>query len=220
MTTHPLKHARMAIAGAMVTVCTCTEAQLPLMRDVFSQLPDTLLPTMSRNNRLDMVDFVESGMKAVVTDRLDGRCVMDTLTADYARISMGGSLSVELKVLPTSAQLPDSSACIVCLVKTFGSQTKESSVDFFTEKWRPLPVKLTTGTYTPQLIVRPDTITAERFAEICPDTSLLMVAAALSPAGNTLTLTPQMPLQTDEERKETAPLLRSLTLKWTGKEFK
>lgn len=220
MKTHPLKHVRPAIIAAMLAVCTCAEAQLPLMRDVFRQMPDTLLPTMSRNNRLDMVDFVESGMKAVVTDRLDGRCVMDSLTADYARISMGGSLSIELKALPTAMQLPDSSACIVCLVKTFGSQTKESSVDFYSGKWHPLPIKLTPDTYTPQLIVRPDTITAERFAEICPDTSLLMVAAALSPADNTLTLTPQEPLQTDDERKETAPLLRSLTLKWTGKEFK
>lgn len=220
MTTHSLKHAKQTIAVAMLAVCTCAEAQLPLMRDVFRQMPDTLLSTISRNNRLDMVDFVESCMKAVVTDRLDGQCVMDTLTADYARISMGGSLSVELKILPPTMQLPDSSTCIVCLVKTFGSQTKESSVDFFTGKWHPLSVKLTPNAYTAQLIVRPDTITAERFAEICPDTSLLMVAAALSPADNTLTFTPQVPLQTDEERKETAPVLRSLTMKWTGKEFK
>lgn len=220
MMTHPFKHAKLAIAAVLLTVCTCAEAQLPLMRDLFRQMPDTLLPTMSKNNRLDMVDFVESGMKAVVTDRLDGQCIMDTLTANYARISMGGSLSVELKALPTTTQLPDSSTCIVCLVKTFGSQTKESSVDFFTEKWHPLPITLTPANFIPQLMVRPDTISAEHYAEICPDTSLLMVAAALSPTENTLTLTPQEPLQTEEERKETAPLLRSQTLKWTGKEFK
>ncbi len=204
---------------AMLAVCTVAEAQQPLMRDVFRQMPDTLLPTVSHNNCLDMVDFIDSGMKAVITDNLGGQCSMDTLTTDYTRISMGESLSIEFKLLPTAAQLPDSSVCMVCMVKTFGSKTKESEVTFFTQKWKQLPTTLVPGSYAPQLVARPDTMSATRYAEIYPDTDLLMVAAALSPADNTLTLTPQLPLQTSDERKETTPLLHALTLKWTGKDF-
>ena len=28
------------------------------MKDVFSAMPDSVLPTLTRNNRLDMIDFV------------------------------------------------------------------------------------------------------------------------------------------------------------------
>lgn len=212
-------HARQTVFMVMLAICASAEAQQPLMRDVFRQMPDTLLPTMSHNNRLDMVDFIDSGMKAVVTDNLSGLCTMDTLSSDYTRISMGESLSVEFKLLPSSTQLSDSSTCAVCMVKTFGSKAKESEVTFFTQKWRQLPTTLTLSSYAPQLVARPDTMSATRYAEICPDTALLMVAATLSPADNTLTLTPQLPLQTSDERKETMPLLHALTLKWTGKDF-
>ena len=34
------------------------------MKDVFTAMPDSVLPTLTRNNRLDMIDFVASGMKA------------------------------------------------------------------------------------------------------------------------------------------------------------
>ncbi len=214
------KHARHVVTiVALFAVCSLAKAQQPLMRDVFRQMPDTLLLTMSHNNRLDMIDFIDSGMKAVVTDNLGGQCSMDTLTADFAQISMGKSLSIELKLLSSAAQLPDSSTCVVCMVKTFGSETKESEVTFFTQKWQPLPTTLVPVSYASQLVVRPDTISAARYAEICPDTALLMVAATLTPADNTLTLTPQISLQTSDERKETTPLLRTVTLKWTGKAF-
>ena len=219
MKTRFFKHARQAAIMAMLAVCSPTEAQQPLMRDVFRQMPDTLLPTMSHNNRLDMIDFIDSGMKAIVTDNLGGQCTMDTLTADYARISMGKSLSIELKLLPSAAQLSDSSTCVVCMVKTFGSETKESEATFFTQKWQPLPTTLVPVNYAPQLVSRPDTMSAARYAEICPDAALLMVAASLTPADNTLTLTPQIPLQTSDERKEATPLLHAITLKWTGKTF-
>ncbi len=221
MTAHTLARIRHAAIVAMLAVCSSAEAQQPSMRDVLGQMPDSLLPTMSKNNRLDMIDFIDSGMKAIVTDKLNDQCTMDTLTADYARISMGGSMAIELKVLPSSTQLPDSSTCVVCMVKTFGMQTKESEASLFTGKWHPLPsTTLAPNAYAPQLIVRPDTMSAERYADICPDTALLMVAATLSPTDNTLTLTPQVPLQTEDERKETAPLMHCLTLKWTGKEFR
>ncbi len=219
MKTRFFKYARQAAIMAMLAVCSLAEAQQPLMRDVFRQMPDTQLPTMSHNNRLDMIDFIDSGMKAVVTDNLGGQCTMDTLTADYARISMGKSLSIELKLLPSAVQLSDSSTCVVCMVKTFGSETKESEATFFTQKWQLLPTTLVPVNYAPQLVSRPDTMSAAYYAEICPDTALLMVAASLTPADNTLTLTPQMPLQTSDERKETMPLLHTITLKWTGKTF-
>lgn len=215
----PMTHARLAAASLLFALCANATAQQMGMNDVFRQMPDSLLPTMSKNNRLDMVDFIDSGMKATITDNLDGQCTMDTLTANYAHIRMGGSMTVELKLLPSANELADSSRQVVCMVKTFGSKAKESSVSFYSEKWTPLPITLSPAEYAETLCARPDTMSVERYAEICPEKGLVLVAATLSPNDNTLTLTPLMPLQTEDEQKDMTTIMRSITMAWTGKLF-
>ena len=52
----------------LLSVATCMSAGAVEIKDVFAAMPDSVLPTLTRNNRLDMVDFVASGMKAEVSD--------------------------------------------------------------------------------------------------------------------------------------------------------
>ena len=39
-------------------------AQDLMIRDVFKQMPDSLMPYLSQNNRLDFIDFLDANMKA------------------------------------------------------------------------------------------------------------------------------------------------------------
>ena len=66
------------------------------MKDVFSAMPDSVLPTLTRNNRLDMIDFVSSGMKAEVNDVFNEKSTLDTLTADYLHITLSEAVKVEM----------------------------------------------------------------------------------------------------------------------------
>lgn len=109
------------------------------MKDVFSAMPDSVMPTLTRNNRLDMVDFVESGMRAEVKDVFDDTSTLDTLTADYLHLTLSDAVKVEMKLLPSSVALPDSSSQVVCVVMTYGRKPIESSVQLFTSRWNPLP---------------------------------------------------------------------------------
>ena len=43
------------------------------LRNLFVEMPDTVIPYLSRNNRLDFVDFMDSNMKAEVTNALGGK---------------------------------------------------------------------------------------------------------------------------------------------------
>ena len=56
------------------------------MRDVFKQMPDSLLPYLSKNNRLDFIDFMESDG----AEDSDVICLIETFGSD--------SLSLESKV--------------------------------------------------------------------------------------------------------------------------
>ena len=98
------------------------------MKDVFSAMPDSVLPTLTRNNRLDMVN-----------DVFDDKSTLDTLTADYLHITLSEAVKVEMKLLPSSSQLADSASHVICMVMTYGKQPIESKVTLFTSQWAPLP---------------------------------------------------------------------------------
>jgi len=65
-------------------------------RDYFKQMPDSLMPYLTTNNRLDMIDFMEAGMKSVVTNRLDGETEMLYLSDDSLSVKMSKALLVEM----------------------------------------------------------------------------------------------------------------------------
>ena len=132
------------------------------MKDVFSAMPDSVLPTLTRNNRLDMIDFVSSGMKAVVNDVFNEKSTLDTLTADYLHITLSEAVKVEMKLLPSSRQLVDSAEQVVCMVMTYGTKPIESKVQLFTSKWTPLSSPIPScGNQTATLSIASDTLSLE-----------------------------------------------------------
>jgi len=109
------------------------------MRDVFCQMPDSIVPYLAKNNRLDFVDFIDSNMDAVVTNSLGGKSKMKKLTANYASLQLNDAASLEMRLLPVTAPV-DSAQQIICLVRTYGKDFRESTVTFYSLKWRQLPV--------------------------------------------------------------------------------
>ena len=114
-------------------------AQDLMIRDVFKQMPASLLPTLSENNRLDMLDFMASNMKAEVTNLLGGKSEMTLLTDSTLAIRMSTALQVELLLL-MPADTDDKNSQVICLIETFGrdSLSLESQVRFFTLSWERL----------------------------------------------------------------------------------
>lgn len=84
--------------------------QAQTVRDYFKQMPDSLMPYLTTNNRLDMIDFLEAGMKSVVTNRLDGETEMLYLSDDSLSVRMSKALLVEM-----STEKKDT--CTVILLK-------------------------------------------------------------------------------------------------------
>ena len=69
------------------------------IREVFKLMPDSLLPYLTQNNRLDMIDFMEAKMKAAVDNQLGGESEMTYLSDDSLCIKMNESMTLELKML-------------------------------------------------------------------------------------------------------------------------
>ena len=109
------------------------------LRDVFCQMPDTLTPYLTQNNRLDFIDFMDSNMKAKVQNELGGTSEMTALTSDSISISMSPSMIIDILMF-TLDEPTDSLTHVVAFVETFlvDSIHGESKVKYYTPTWRPL----------------------------------------------------------------------------------
>lgn len=91
------------------------------------------MPLLTKNNRLDFIDFIDSHMDAIVTNRLDGKSRMTQLTEDYLHIEYTQSSSVTMKLLPTA-----DTTQILCMVTTTNTAARDSRIAFFSKDWQPL----------------------------------------------------------------------------------
>lgn len=105
------------------------------MRDWLVSMPDSVLPLLTKNNRLDFIDFIDAGMEAVVTNRMEGKSRMDTLTSDFVRINYTKTTDVAMKLLPVN-----DSTDVLCLVTTVDAAVDDSRIAFYDSAWQPLEV--------------------------------------------------------------------------------
>ena len=74
------------VAALFASITGQVSAQDVTIRDIFKQMPDSLMPYLSQNNRLDFIDFLDSNMKAEVRNALGGLSEMMTLADDSLSI--------------------------------------------------------------------------------------------------------------------------------------
>lgn len=111
----------------------------PSIKDVFKQMPDSLMPYLSQNNRLDFIDFMDSHMKAAVTNMTGGISEMTTLTDDSLSIRMSDALRVDMLLFPLDEPM-DSIAQVIVFVETFLTDSiyGESVCKAYTVDWKPV----------------------------------------------------------------------------------
>ncbi|MBQ8128276.1 MAG: DUF3256 family protein [Prevotella sp.] len=82
----------------IILVVLPIRAQNPTIGNFFKLMPDSLMPYISKNNRLDMIDFMEAKMKAEVTNMLGGTTEMTALTEDSLSVNMNEHLRVDVRL--------------------------------------------------------------------------------------------------------------------------
>ena len=111
----------------------------PSITDVFKQMPDSLMPYLSANNRLDFIDFMDSNMKAEVTNQTGGTSEMTALTDDSLSIRMSDALRVDMLLFDLDEPV-DTIRQVIVFVETFLSDSiyGESVSKTFSLDWQPV----------------------------------------------------------------------------------
>ena len=121
---------KLIVAALMAITFSQASADSVKIRDVFREMPDSLMPYLSLNNRLDFIDFIDSDMKAEVHNMLGGTSEMTSMADDSLTIRMSNGLRVDMLVMDST----------VVMIETFlvDSIYGESKVSYFTTQWQPL----------------------------------------------------------------------------------
>ena len=100
------------------------------MKSVFVMMPDSIAPLFTKVNKEDCIDFLDSGMKAVVTNRFGKKSEMKVLSDDYVLVQSTESSTLEMKLLPLNDSIK-----VVCMVKTVCASACDSEIHFYTSAW-------------------------------------------------------------------------------------
>jgi len=202
----------------MVAVLSLT-VHAKSLRELFVAMPDSVLPTLSANLRLELVELSEMVVRAEAKSLLGSDCVLDTITSNYLQLSTSKAALVQMRLLPQTEG--DS---ILCVVKTFSATEKESDVRFYDEGWRELDrnrmfAGVNLDTMASNLMAKPDTMSMERYQELVAMVEPKMCSAQLDSRENTIVFQFSLPLVSDEEKMCLNVCLLQRKFKWGGKIF-
>lgn len=88
-----------AFAGVIsVILCVHVSARAQTMKEVWVSMPDSVMTLLTRNNRLDCLDYWEAGQEGRVANRLDGEVRILFLSDDSLSVSDTGVSRYEMKL--------------------------------------------------------------------------------------------------------------------------
>ena len=83
-----------SVAGSI----SMTSLQAQEAKTVFVNMPDSLSPLLTKVNREDCIDFLESKMRAQVENRFGKKSEMTDLSKDYIRMQMSPQTTWQMKL--------------------------------------------------------------------------------------------------------------------------
>lgn len=190
-----------AIFFFVVGLFSLASLQAQEAKTLFVNIPDSLTPLLTKVNREDCIDFLESKMKAQVENRFGKKSEMTELGTDYVRMQMSPQTSWQMKVLALS-----DTTKVVCLVSTACAPACDSSLRFYTTDWKPLAdSQFISLPVMSDFLSTPDSTTIYDFDEARRSADMLLMKADFSKDNSELTLTLTTP---DYMAKETAEKLK------------
>lgn len=183
------------------------------MKQFFVQTPLPLLPELSDDNRLDCIDYLASGMKATVKNRLGENSSLLKLNDRYALVELSSSSRCEMRLLV------DGEDSLLCVVKTWLTPEPESTVRFYNTAWEEQPAAAhLTMPVLKDFEAAPEGEGRQNRLEV-EKTGLVLISASLSETDDSLRFTVNCDDSDPDLRKELQPLLKVLTYEWRKGRF-
>ena len=188
-----------------LTCWLCVSAQS--LREVWIEMPDSILPYLSKSQRTELADYVEMKAEPVVLNVFGDSVRIERMTNNYLLVKASEVTLLEIKLLDNNT---------LALVQTWKAPVAESKLSLFNLQWQP---KEAVVEYN-ENIVKPDTMTDEEFNDLKSLMYPRLKEYRLSPENNSLSVSWNYPLLSKKELKRMVDLLKPQVLNWTGRDFR
>ena len=201
---------RLIILLTLIQLSSLTGMAQLKVRDIFASAPDSIFPLLSRNNRLDCIDFLENNMTARVKNLMDETSELKQLADDYLLLQVSAHSTTELRLLGDS---------LLCLINTYLGPTPDSRVRLFDTSWHPVAVPLPQPRIEDFWQVVPDSVARDaRFARQSIEALHLMKVSSQT-GEPVLTYTLQTGELVDKEKEVAQQYVHPLRYRWDGQVF-
>ncbi|QUB72579.1 DUF3256 family protein [Prevotella melaninogenica] len=188
-----------------LTCWLCVSAQS--LREVWIEMPDSVLPYLSKSQRTELVDYVDMKADPAVLNVFGDSVRIERMTNNYLLVKASKVTRLEIKLLDNNT---------LALVQTWKAPVAESKLSLFNLQWQP---KEAVVVYN-ENIVKPDSMSEEEFADLKSLMYPRMREYRLSAENNSLSVSWNYPLLSKKDVKRVADLLKMQVVNWTGKDFR
>ena len=168
------------------------------IRDIYAEAPDSIFPLLTKNNRLDQIDFRENNMQAVIKNKFEDHSELLVLNDKYLKLQLSERCIVEMRLLSDST---------FYMVETFSAPAPDSRIRLFDIAWHELPLSIDRPAVDDFLSEDIDTDTRLALQ------ALPLIKASLSESDNSITFELQTSELTSEQRKEAEGKVVQITRK-------
>lgn len=175
------------------------------MASLFLTMPDSLLPTLTRNNRLDLIDFQQNQMAARVKNLFDDDVSLDTLTDTRLCLTLSEASRMEVTLLDSTHLLT---------LTTVHGRAAESHIALTDTAWRPAPCSAPAYAIADFFRPVPDSLAAQLSATLHEAEALPLISAQYVEADGTLRLALSLAEADHEARLALEPYLREVCFAW------
>lgn len=118
----------------MILALAMTVARAADLRTLFIDMPDSIMPTLTKSERMDFLDYMDSGMKARARNKLGGESVMTRLEDKMLTVQTSGSGRLDMVLFDMGK-----GKSLICVIRTVTAHYDDSRLMFYTDDWKPVP---------------------------------------------------------------------------------
>ena len=177
------------------------------MRQIWVEMPDTLVPYLNKSLRTELADYVTMKMKPEVVNSLQDTTRIEKFTNNYIRVQLNNASKLEIKSLDNST---------IAMVQTWNGPIAESKLMLFSKEWKLKPFEID---LTP-VFEKPDSMLQQRYEDLLSMANITLCEFKLSESDNSLTIKFTVPLLSPNDKTDMSNILKQRKLNWNGALFK
>ncbi len=126
----------------LLSLLAALAVQARTAADFFKSAPDSIVPLLPANTRLDMVDYFEYGSTTPSRNSFGGDARMLAVAPQVVTLTPAPDVTMQIAALPTAQ-----SDTVVAVVTTVKVPVSISSIRFYNTDWQPVKTPFTLPSY-------------------------------------------------------------------------